>query len=272
MAITDRLLRNLLRDRSAERYTITDPSRPGLQLRVGPGRLTWSLSYRFGGKLRRLVLGHFPEMALAEAEAKRIESRAVVDQGRDPSRNRLRDTPTVVEVVNEYVAYVHARKRPSYAVDVERHLRRELVPELGDVSAGEAFTRANIRRILRRVEARGSSVSANRIQASISAMISWAMDHEDLLADVLESNPCRGMRRLTTEEPRTRILSWSEIRALWSVWQRHECAAARAHQVLLLTGQRRSEVLEARIDEIEWSTGWWTIPAGRDKGRRNHRV
>ena len=40
----------------------------------------------------------------------------------------------------------------------------------------------------------------------------------------------------------------------------------------LLTAQRGGEVHGARWDEMELTTGWWTIPAARSKNRLAHRV
>ena len=49
-------------------------------------------------------------------------------------------------------------------------------------------------------------------------------------------------------------------------------SAAIAHQVGLLTGQRRMEILRGRRDEIEPEEGWWEIPGSRTKNGRPSRV
>ena len=47
-------------------YKLSDAG--GLYLFVSKsGHKSWRLKYRFGGKERRLILGSFPEMPLAEA-------------------------------------------------------------------------------------------------------------------------------------------------------------------------------------------------------------
>ena len=45
-----------------------------------------------------------------------------------------------------------------------------------------------------------------------------------------------------------------------------------ALKLLLVSGQRRSEVLQATWDEFDFETGWWEIPAWRTKTNRVHRV
>lgn len=49
-------------------------------------------------------------------------------------------------------------------------------------------------------------------------------------------------------------------------------AVGRALTLYLLTAQRKDEVLGARWDEIDFGSGWWTIPADRAKNGLAHRV
>ena len=44
-----------------------DPLIPGLALRVGARRRTWTLRHRVGGRHRRDILGYFPTLSLADA-------------------------------------------------------------------------------------------------------------------------------------------------------------------------------------------------------------
>ena len=57
----------------------------GLLLYVSTsGHRSWRFKYRFGGKEKRLILGAFPEMSLADARERRDEVRRLVKEGQGP--------------------------------------------------------------------------------------------------------------------------------------------------------------------------------------------
>src|SRR3546814_6658686 len=61
----------------------------GLYLEVTPtGRRYWRLKYRYAGKEKRLALGVYPEVTLAEARTYRDDARRQLREGRDPSAAR----------------------------------------------------------------------------------------------------------------------------------------------------------------------------------------
>ena len=94
----------------------------------------------------------------------------------------------------------------------------------------------------------------------LSAFFNWALPR----LDRLEANPCVGAWRPAVSASRDRVLSEDEIRALW-------VAAGRAGEfgkgvrLLMLTGQRRSEVLEAKWSEFDLKGHLWTVPGSRAK-------
>lgn len=61
----------------------------GLYLELPPnGGKWWRLKYRIGGKEKRIGLGTYPEVPLADARKRRDEARAMVAAGTDPSEAR----------------------------------------------------------------------------------------------------------------------------------------------------------------------------------------
>ncbi len=57
----------------------------GLYLEVAPsGGKWWRLKYRFGGKEKRVSLGVYPVVSLAEARNRRTSLRAMLGEGVDP--------------------------------------------------------------------------------------------------------------------------------------------------------------------------------------------
>jgi integrase len=67
-------------------------------------------------------------------------------------------------------------------------------------------------------------------------------------------------------------LLYAELPAFLVSLREQEGIAARALEFLILTAARTSEVIGARWNEIDLLDKIWTVPAGRMKARREHRV
>ena len=66
-----------------------DQGYPGLSLRISyGGRKAWNMHYRVHGKLRRISLGTYPAVSLAEAREAWREARKDIARGIDPSSRR----------------------------------------------------------------------------------------------------------------------------------------------------------------------------------------
>jgi len=81
----------------------------------------------------------------------------------------------------------------------------------------------------------------------------------------------RGMARTKpAERARDRILTDDEIRAVWAATGEMQNAFGPLVRYILLTACRRDEVAEMRRGEMVGDI--WTIPAARNKGKRDHVV
>ena len=108
-------------------------------------------------------------------------------------------------------------------------------------------------------------VLANRTLAVLSVFFRWCSAR-----DVIESSPCVGVPRPAPEVARDRVLSESEIRDLWKACDTLGGTIGPFVKVLLLTGQRRSEVAGMQLSEIEGDV--WVLPAERVQNKRLHSV
>ncbi len=81
MALSDVQIRSL---KPADKlYKITDEK--GLYLEVSPnGSKLWRYKYLYMGKNKRIALGRYPEVGLAEARRRRLEARENLDNRVDP--------------------------------------------------------------------------------------------------------------------------------------------------------------------------------------------
>ena len=90
MALTELAVKRLAK--KGTRYEVQDAG--GLYLRVAPSGLkNWMYRYYFDGRSRRVNLGKWPGIGIAEARKRASESMKQVQQGIDPGQ-AARENPT----------------------------------------------------------------------------------------------------------------------------------------------------------------------------------
>ena len=78
-----------------------DTISPNVGLRVAPSRRkTWFVMYRINGRMRRLTLGTYPTLSLADASKQALRARQEVAQGQDPAQEKreARHAPTIADI------------------------------------------------------------------------------------------------------------------------------------------------------------------------------
>jgi integrase len=271
MPFTDRQIAAL--KPKTQRYEKKESGHSGLGIRISPkGIKTWTFVYRFHGSQKRMMFGIYPRVGLAAARIALADAKDKLGRGLDPGaivakkRQVERDAETVDDLVEEYLER-HARKnmKPATAAEDERLLRREILPAWSKRRAKD-ISRRDIIRVLDGIEDRGISVTRNRVASVLSRLFLFAMDR-----GIVDASPAVGIRRLK-EVARDRFLTLEEIRSFW-----HGLDAANmtppvrtALRLLLITGQRRSEVAGTARAEIDDDEQLWRLPAVRAKpGREN---
>jgi integrase len=243
----------------------------GFGVRVtAAGNRSFVLSYRSGGKDRRLTIGEVGTWSVPDAvrEARRL--RREIDRGVDPlaAQTPKQKVRTVADMITDYVAHgLSDLRRPDQPTDA---LTRLLVPEIGRIPLLE-LRRSDLMPALDRIGAavaaagRGSGkTTMARVLTYFKTAWTWEMRRNDDLPNIF----VRNMIRAEVERP-GRALSDDEIRRLWAVW---EGPFGDVLKVLLLTGQRRAEVSAMEWAEVSADGRLWTIPASRYKTGREHQV
>ena len=272
---TDRFIQS--QKPKAARYIVSEDNAHGngtLRLRVSPnGHKAWEFTYHFEGRVRRMTLGTYPAMSVAEAHAVSGEAMLRREQGLDPAAATVaahveeRKAPTFAKLAELYLAQHACNKKDGGDRD-ERTLKRDVLPGWGARKA-ESIERKDVRELLQGIVARGAPIQANRTLALIRKVYNWGMGQ-----DLVPHNPCDRLPAPGKETQRDRVLNESELQALLAGLPTAAMAQASklAVQLLLLTAQRCGEVLALRWDEIDFVTGWWTIPAAKAKNKLAHRV
>ena len=171
---------------------------------------------------------------------------------------------TVERLAADFIEkYAKRRTRPNTQRQTEHVLRDIVLP------AWRGRTVHDIRRrdVIALIDhvAEGRPVQANRTLAILSKFYKWMMAR-----DVIVASPVVGVARPAKETARDRSLSDAEIKALWLACDAVGGPMAPCIKVLLLTGQRRSEVAGMRWDEVAGEL--WSLPPSRVKNNRPHSV
>ena len=268
IALTDRFVAHA-KAQGLPQLDYFDEAIIGLALRVSSrGRKTWTFHYTSpsDGKRARLTLGTYPATTLANARGLATEARGAVEAGTDP-RTRTNGAMTMASLVQSYVEKHVAALRS--ATEVERRIRKNIVPVIGDVRLAD-FHRRDVNRCVDPILKRGSPIEAARAFEDLRAMLRWAVSRGDL-----DHNPIDCMKKPATSKPRERVLTDNEIKELWA---RLPTALAktptcqRIIKLCLITAQRVGEVTGMRGAELDFRHALWSLPGSRTKNGHPHAV
>ena len=177
-----------------------------------------------------------------------------------------RRAETVMDLGGKYIR-LHAKVKKRTWKEDERILKKEIYPHWGNRKDCN-ITRQNIVAILDEIAVRGP-IMANRTRALLSKMFRWGISRGDL-----DHNPVEYVERPGQERRRERRLAESEINKFWNGLDDAglQPGIRIAFRLLLVTLQRRAEVAGMVMDEIEETTGVWTILGSRTKNKQQHKV
>jgi integrase len=244
-----------------------DADHPGFGLRVSAGgRKAWVAMYRRGNVKRRLTIGTYPALSLAEAREKAaVAHHAVQYSGADPAaaKKAERAAETFAELAHDYIERHAKRHKRSWRKDL-LILEKDALSRFGNRKAKD-ISRRDIITMLDEIVSRGAPIQANRSLEIVRKLFNWAVAR-----DLLGANPCYRVPKPSSENRSDRVLSEEEIRTFWLALTAEAPLTAATFKLRLLTAQRGAEVLAMRWDQI--SNGWWTIPAEIVKNGLAHRV
>jgi integrase len=266
--LTDRFVAGVKADGRTDYF---DAVTTGLVLRVAAGgrRKNWCLFYTspLDGKRARVGLGAYPALSLAGARTKAIEAAGAAADGSNPRRTmKASACMTVAGLVEAYIRDP-GKARLRTIDEIERRLRRDVLPVIGDLRITEV-ARRDVRNVFEPIERSGKPVSARHAFADIRAMLRWAVEHE-----YLPTNPLERMRGPEIGAPRERVLTDSEIKAVWHTLPKiMPVNYQRIVQLCLITAQRLGEVSGLSRQELHLDRAEWHLPGSRTKNKAPHIV
>ncbi len=277
--LTDPYIRGLRAP--ASRTDVRDAIVSGLILRLSPfGGRTFAVWYRVHGRPARVTLGKYRSedsstdgitLAQARARAREVIQAARLGHDAQAAKRDARLADTLAELAADFLEDGRSLRkktpwRPKTREEFERLLRVEIVPVFGSKRSVE-ITKAEVAALVNRLARRAPTV-ANRTLQVLKLLYTWAMKNDRI--QVMPAWPDAPSPTVHRE----RVLTPDELRAVWAALDSEPALITSAFKVMLLTAQRRGEVLSMRWRDLseEPDGWWWTIPAESNKSARLHRV
>ena len=271
--ITDKLVNELAHPKVGNRVVYDDRKAGvgGFGIRVtASGAKSWVLNYRNSdGRERRHTLGAFPAI---KTEAARKAAGKLLGEiklnGSDPQAKKKAAlaAPRMNDLCDYYIEHHLPEKRSASAADDKAMIASYIRPKLGSELVS-AIDKPILARLHRGMSAE-TPYRANRVMALLSKMFAMACDDLKWRA----TNPTKGVKR-NIEAKRERYLTGAEIVRLMQVLTEFEDqTVANIVRLLLLTGARRGEILQAKWSQFDLGSHVWTKPAATTKQNKEHRV
>lgn len=279
MALTDVTIRNA--KPRAKPYKMGDAF--GLFVLIQPsGGKLWRFKYRFDGREKKLAIGTYPVIGLAEARRRRDQARELLAAGKDPSRERQREKlRSQVQAGNTFAAiaeeYCDKRKRDGQkAWAASTAARSEYLISLLKVPLGRMpitdIEPADVLAAVRKIERKGQLESARRTLQLAGAVFRYAV-----ATARLSSDPTRDLRGALTAPTVTHygaIIDPARVGELLRAIDGYEGQPITklAMQLAPHVFVRPGELRHAEWSEFDLEGALWTIPAGKTKMRKDHLV
>jgi integrase len=257
-------------------YEVRDAGCRGLRVTVqASGTKGWYLRYWHQGKGYNLWLGSVLEGAtdtttapaigtpLSLADARMLAAQVLreVKAGRDPGTlRRLGPSEgTVSSIADDYFKRAASKLRSAKARRYDLDLIRGAVGSRPIVEV----KLSDLARLRDKVEEEHGPAAADRMLTTWSAFAEWHAGRND------DYRP-PSIRKLRVKPPaRERVLSDSELRAVWQAADKLGYPNGHLVKLLLLTCGRLREVAGMRRTELSDDGATWTIPAARCKTGRD---
>jgi integrase len=256
--------------RDQTKQEITDKACKGLILEVRQsGGKTYYLRYtNHRGKQRQYRIGNATVLTLSQA---RYKSKLALNQaalGQDPceEKEQTKQVPTFAQfIADQYMPYVKSYKR-SWDTDVSL-LKNHLLPRFGKRYMDE-ITRQDIVKMHADRKASGAAPgSANRLLIMMRYIFNLTLKWE---VPGIKVNPCKGIPLMEENNKMERYLSVEEAERLYEAVCKSENTMLKyIVPMLILTGARKREVLDAKWEDFDLGRRAWRIPISKS-GKARH--
>jgi integrase len=269
--------------------TITEPGRHadggGLYLVVdAKGAKRWVLLYRLPGRRREMGLGSVNAVPLVRARELAAEARAKIAGGIDPLEEKhapppIPEAPPAPPVTFADVAlvYMDDRERTWRNEAHRKQWRQTLEVQSAHLWSKPvaSITTEDVLAVLRPMW-HEKAETARRIRGRVERIL----DAARVGGHRITENPARWRGHLDVLLPKSgklvrghhAAMPYADVPAFYQALAARGGSAAPGMMLLILTAARSGEIRGMTWGEVDMAGALWTVPAGRMKAKREHRV
>lgn len=264
---TDREIQNL--KPQDKRYSVKDKLNNGLFIEVKEsGVKSWHYRYSLAGKQERLVIGRYPDLSLKDARQIRDESASLVAKGISPKQDKAKPKGILFKDYGERYLKEVIKKDRKDPYNMVLCLSNDIYPMMGHIPLDQ-ISIEDIRRTIWRKKEQGYDAAANQVRGLLKRMFDYAMT-----LGLVPYNPVLAIpsRHVHKAKPRDRYLSTNEIRTYYTTLLNSRIYRPRKLGLLLslLTLVRKSELLRAKWEHIDFDSRIWLIPETKADSATGH--
>lgn len=258
----------------------------GLYLQVKNGGRSWVFRYMRGGKARAMGLGPFPDVSLANARRKAEATRSMLHDGIDPLEAKTAKLQaeklaaakgiTFKDCAGRYIKTHKAGWRNAkHGAQWQATLETYAFPILGALPV-QAIDTGLVLNVLQPLWDTKTE-TATRLRQRIEVVLDWATVRGYRSGD----NPAQWRGHLDKLLPKPskvhkvthfEAMPYAELPAFFAELSKRKAVSANALAFTILTAARSGETRTATLGEIDFEKQLWTVPEGRTKSGRAHRV
>ncbi|NJD33944.1 MAG: DUF4102 domain-containing protein [Betaproteobacteria bacterium] len=236
------------------------------------GTAAWTLRYYLAGKRKELTLGRYPDMSLAKAREIASAKRVEIQQGVDVAAQKRHADQAAAQawtfrrLAEDY--FDKGAKKLSAATITNRtqQLRDYVYPKIGNLAAPDV-TPADIVDIVEAAAGRSLHV-ARLVMVGIRMVFSHGIARH-----VVTANPCAHIRSDAIiggapDQKERVMLTDAEIGAVFKALPTMSRPNALMVRILLATGARIGELVQAEWVHLDFERAEWAIPPEHSKTKK----
>lgn len=240
---------------------ISVPHVKGLKVVISNVSKTFMFRAVFKGKKISTTLGKYPEVSLQQAISMVDSYQLMLSKGINPleEKARIENIPTLLAFFNKTYLPMAQLNKKSWKDDVSR-FKNHIEPTLGHIQLTQ-ITAAMLSDLMLKIKTEDrANATVNRTRALLSSMFNVAFERE-----IIDQSPMSRVKKLIEQNQIERYLSDDELKRLMYV-----LAHPNVHNIdnqiivgivemLLLTGARKSEVLNLKWTDLDENNHLWKL-------------
>jgi integrase len=256
-------------------YKVVD--RDGMYIAMAPsGQITFRYDYRLNGRRETLTIGRYGAdgVSLSEARDRCLAARKEVSEGRSPAQAKQR-AKRKLAISQNFGAVGKRWFKDARMAESTRSMRRaifdrDILPVWKNRLLTE-ITPDDLRALCLKVKERGAPATAIHVRDIVKQIYGFAILHGEKLANPADDV---GPASIATFTPKDRALSPAEIRIMLRELEHVPTLPTIriSLKLILLTMVRKSELLDAVWNEVDFENALWSIPKERMKRGKAHNV